>query len=167
MNIPEQVKGVFERIGRVFLRIYVALCVDSLNCDFSGLGGAAVKFALLNSRLSHGFTKFLRVCGGLSYSNDSKQNRSGSAYRSHTWRKILGPYRRCAGAVPPESSRIVSRRGICDRVIWKKPLALAADAVELWGLLGSLKTRGRDWAVGAGFRKWRCSINRGDWAKVG
>ena len=32
--------------------------------------------------------------------------------------------------------RSVSRRGTCDRVIWTKPLAFAADAGELWVLLG-------------------------------
>jgi hypothetical protein len=30
----------------------------------------------------------------------------------------------------------VSRRGTCDREIWTKPLAFAADAVELWVLYG-------------------------------
>jgi hypothetical protein len=33
----------------------------------------------------------------------------------------------------------VSRRGICDREIWRKPLAFAADAGELWVLLGQLR----------------------------
>ena len=39
------------------------------------------------------------------------------------WRKILGLYRRCAGSVLPGEATIVSRRGICDREIWMKPLA--------------------------------------------
>jgi hypothetical protein len=39
-------------------------------------------------------------------------------------RKILEPYRKCAGAVQPGKATIVSRRGICDREIWTKPLEL-------------------------------------------
>jgi len=37
--------------------------------------------------------------------------------------EILVPYRKCAGAVQPPKSTSVSRRGICDRGIWRKPLA--------------------------------------------
>ena len=44
------------------------------------------------------------------------------------WRKILVSYRKCVGAVQPGKSTSVSRRGICDRTIWRKPLAFAADA---------------------------------------
>ena len=50
--------------------------------------------------------------------------------------EILVPYRKCVGAVQPRESTSVSRRGICDREIWRKPLAFAADAGELWVLLG-------------------------------
>ena len=46
----------------------------------------------------------------------------------HCWRKILGSYRKCFGAVQPGKCTSVSRRGICDRKIWSKPLAFAADA---------------------------------------
>src|SRR5262249_57942332 len=40
--------------------------------------------------------------------------------------KILVPYRKCVGAVQPGECRSVSRRGICDRAIWRKPLAFVA-----------------------------------------
>ncbi len=66
----------------------------------------------------------------------------------------------------PGEATIVSRRGICDRGIWTKPLALAADAGELWGLLGCLRVRGGDYMPGAGFRRWQCWINRAEWADV-
>ena len=46
------------------------------------------------------------------------------------------PYRKCVGAVLPGECRSVSRRGIWDRAIWRKPLAFVADAGELWVLLG-------------------------------
>jgi hypothetical protein len=52
------------------------------------------------------------------------------------WGKILVPFRKCVGAVQPRESTSVSRRGMCDREIWRKPLAFAADAGELWVLLG-------------------------------
>jgi hypothetical protein len=34
------------------------------------------------------------------------------------------------------------------------------------GLLGCLSIGGRDCVPGGGFRKWRCSINRAEWADV-
>jgi len=43
---------------------------------------------------------------------------------------------------------------------------LAADAGELWGLLGSLGIRGRDYLSGGGFRKWRSSINYEEWVDI-
>src|SRR5215472_8864028 len=39
------------------------------------------------------------------------------------WRKILEPYRKCAGAVQPCEATILSRRGIGDKEIWTKPRA--------------------------------------------
>ena len=60
--------------------------------------------------------------------------------RPHGWRKTLVSYRKCVGAVQPGKSTNVSRRGICDRTIWKKPLAFAADAegykYMVWGFNG-------------------------------
>ena len=54
--------------------------------------------------------------------------------------KILDSYRKCVGAVQPRESISVSRRGICDRKIWRKPLAFAADAEVyeyiVWGFIG-------------------------------
>ena len=62
------------------------------------------------------------------------------ASRIHRWRKILVPFRKCVGAVQPSKSTTVSRRCICERVIWRKPLAFAADAEGykyiVWGFIG-------------------------------
>ena len=47
--------------------------------------------------------------------------------------KILEPYRQCAGAVQPGEATIVSRRGICDREIWTKPLAACGGRGQAMG----------------------------------
>ena len=60
----------------------------------------------------------------------------------------------------------MSRRGIGDREICTKPQLLAADAGELWGLLGSLRIGGRDFLPGAVSREWRCNINCAEWTDV-
>jgi|SRR5215469_3109381 len=50
-----------------------------------------------------------------------------------SWRKILEPYRQCAGAVQPGEGTIVSRRGIGDRAIWTKPLAACGGRGQAMG----------------------------------
>ena len=73
------------------------------------------------------------MCGLVSSRLSAKPEIEAFGRDGRDRRHILGPYRKCAGAVRPGEARIVSRRGICDREIWTKRLALAADAGELMG----------------------------------
>src|SRR5215470_885164 len=52
----------------------------------------------------------------------------GSVRHASGFVQIVVPYRKCVGAVQTGKFTSVSRRGICDRTIWRKPLAFAADA---------------------------------------
>jgi len=54
---------------------------------------------------------------------DSCSDRSWGAAKIDVCRKILEPYRKCAGAVQPCEATILSRRGIGDKEIWTKPRA--------------------------------------------
>jgi len=83
-----------------------------------------------------------------------------------TWRKILGPYRQCAGAVQLRDARVVSRRALAIGRFGRSRWLLAADAVELWELLASWSVRRRDCQPGAGSEEWRCSNNGAEWVDV-
>jgi hypothetical protein len=54
------------------------------------------------------------------------------------WRKILGPYRKCTSAVQPRETTLVFRGAFAIGGFVQSRWLLAADAGELWGLLGSL-----------------------------
>ena len=68
-------------------------------------------------------------------------------------RKILVPYRKCAGVLKPGRARLCLAGAFAIGRFGRSRWLLAADVGELWGLLGSLKIRGSDCLAGAGLRK--------------
>ena len=63
-------------------------------------------------------------------------------------------------------ARVVSRRALAIGRFGRSRWLLAADAVELWELLGSWSVRRRDCQPGAGSEEWRCSNNGAEWVDV-
>ena len=103
-------------IGGPFSEDQISQRLRKENADLGGLSGAVLAYFYLR-RMPSRFT----------HEEFDPTIRRGVKHPCR-WRKILEPYRRCAGAVQRCEATIVSRRGICDRVIWTKPLAFAADA---------------------------------------